>query len=219
MRERFNPLTRIRSSLTRGHERAPRAAQAGFQSPHEDSFFSDDMDDSVYAYLWEETFQSPHEDSFFSDRVYRPHEMRHYSIRFNPLTRIRSSLTYATTTAYETADRFCFNPLTRIRSSLTVYEQAGDRQVLVGFNPLTRIRSSLTHCERCNDVYRFRTFQSPHEDSFFSDGSILGILPSIYPTESFNPLTRIRSSLTEETPSLEVVLDRVSIPSRGFVLL
>ena len=41
-------------------------AAIAFQSPHEDSFFSD-TDLIVEAHEKAEKFQSPHEDSFFSD--------------------------------------------------------------------------------------------------------------------------------------------------------
>ena len=62
---------------------------------------------------------------------------------FNPLTRIRSSLT-------DRGERIewrhyrGFNPLTRIRSSLTGPDEAYIERIAASFNPLTRIRSSLT---------------------------------------------------------------------------
>ena len=62
-----------------------------FQSPHEDSFFSDVIITQT-AYLLN-LFQSPHEDSFFSDGLMRE-SLRRFLLSFNPLTRIRSSLTY-----------------------------------------------------------------------------------------------------------------------------
>ena len=63
----FNPLTRIRSSLTLAelpHIDFPDVNE--FQSPHEDSFFSDPL--LGHTHLYDAIrFQSPHEDSFFSD--------------------------------------------------------------------------------------------------------------------------------------------------------
>ena len=63
-----------------------------FQSPIEDSFFSDQIAS------WRRTalpspFQSPIEDSFFSDlkQIVKAHKK---ALRFNPLSRIRSSLTH-----------------------------------------------------------------------------------------------------------------------------
>ena len=63
----FNPLTRIRSSLTLEERFITDRFGNLFQSPHEDSFFSDrKCVETVFAALGIE-FQSPHEDSFFSD--------------------------------------------------------------------------------------------------------------------------------------------------------
>jgi hypothetical protein len=79
-----------------------------------------------YAKRW---FQSPHEDSFFSDRHGRA-EKGAAQLRFNPLTRIRSSLT----------------ELTRVRCFFNMIWHSFPLQGMQkdGFNPLTRIRSSLT---------------------------------------------------------------------------
>ena len=65
-RTRFNPLTRIRSSLTVWNPEATDHSHKGFQSPHEDSFFSDQRP-WTRRYRIRSAFQSPHEDSFFSD--------------------------------------------------------------------------------------------------------------------------------------------------------
>ena len=91
-------------------------------------------------------FQSPHEDSFFSDPI-KARDWWAYGVCFNPLTRIRSFLTEIST------------PLSTLRYS---------------FNPLTRIRSFLTdRClSRLNEMEE--EFQSPHEDSFFSDAPSAG---------------------------------------------
>ncbi len=45
-----------------------------------------------------------------------------------------------------------FNPLSRIRSSLTLTPEEADKIIaqLQRFNPLSRIRSSLTKCHACN---------------------------------------------------------------------
>ena len=61
------------------------------------------------------------------------------------------------------------------------------------FNPLTRIRSSLTRILAAIGQLSGTLFQSPYEDSFFSDTDIQAAKP--------------------QTPQ------RVSIPLRGFVLL
>ena len=45
------------------------------------------------------------------------------------------------------------------------------------------------------------TFQSPHEDSFFSDMNGKEVIHS-GSTSGFNPLTRIRSSLTLRSTTL-----------------
>ena len=167
----FNPLTRIRSSLTKSRIVESKAKVKAFQSPHEDSFFSDARtwtlnsptttlipfqsphEDSFFSDLEKwlvrrmrigVVFQSPHEDSFFSDESARfdaeadmdafqsPHEDSFFS---DALEDARADAE---------AD-MGFNPLTRIRSSLTNSEMNERKPtVLVGFNPLTRIRSSLT---------------------------------------------------------------------------
>ena len=64
------------------------------------------------------------------------------------------------------------------------------------FNPLTRIRSSLTDMNKVVDINDGHMFQSPHEDSFFSDERVANWY-LVRKQEGFNPLTRIRSSLTD----------------------
>ena len=66
---------------------------------------------------------------------------------------------------------------------------------LRSFNPLTRIRSFLTEVE---DTWQeaYELFQSPHEDSFFSDLSSRRYEFRLTTMYRFNPLTRIRSFLT-----------------------
>ena len=60
-------------------------------------------------------------------------------------------------------------------------------------------------------------FQSPIEDSFFSDPRRKQVNVNI--TYRFNPLSRIRSSLTQAGERQTVTTWYVSIPYRGFVLL
>ena len=138
-----------------------------------------------------------------------------------------------------------FNPLTRIRSSLTNAIRFLSTVNTLGFNPLTRIRSSLTKYYKVVDTLAQQDlFQSPHEDSFFSDQKEFArytyaaqqrfnpltrirssltlhddYVQAMY-NERFNPLTRIRSSLTRRnSPGTPTPPSNVSIPSRGFVLL
>jgi len=118
-----------------------RCTASAFQSPHGDSFFSDvnGCDRTKHGHF---PFQSPHGDSFFSDLSVRPVPPSP-SARFNPLTGIRSFLTY--TYPLRKRDRCTrFNPLTGIRSFLTV-NQGNFASLAQGL------------------------FQSPHGDSFFSD--------------------------------------------------
>ena len=113
-----------------------------------------------------------------------------------------------------------FNPLTGIRSFLTQARQRGNTLPCnLRFNPLTGIRSFLT-----NNVWMFGDeltpeFQSPHGDSFFSDAAILALIVWLVRNEfRFNPLTGIRSFLTQRNSRQPQRNSRVSIPSRGFVL-
>ncbi len=89
-------------------------------------------------------FQSPFEDSFFSDKVETCLPPWPYGDGFNPLSRIRSSLTHS--------------KLFRLPHT-----------ILYRFNPLSRIRSSLTHSIAPENWAKEYAFQSPFEDSFFSD--------------------------------------------------
>ena len=95
----FNPLSRIRSSLTDAVRPIIDfiiGAPEGFQSPIEDSFFSD-KHKTLYEVLAEQ------------------------KRGFNPLSRIRSSLTLSAIASHNTSiTSSCFNPLSRIRSSLTL---------------------------------------------------------------------------------------------------
>ena len=67
---RFNPLTRIRSSLTRKGDHVSLQTGCEFQSPHEDSFSSDALRQRPRVNSNQLVFQSPHEDSFSSDQDY-----------------------------------------------------------------------------------------------------------------------------------------------------
>ena len=92
------------------------------------------------------------------------------------------------------AEMVGFNPLSRIRSSLTEIElQETKRET--GFNPLSRIRSSLTIPDVVEHPPQREAFQSPIEDSFFSDDCLE------FPLD--DSMARVG----------------VSIPYRGFVLL
>ena len=88
----FNPLTGIRSILTRRVIELMEYHSGEFQSPHGDSFYSDFLHDAI--------------------------RKQRVVARFNPLTGIRSFLTVSA--CPERANLFdSFNPLTGIRSFLT----------------------------------------------------------------------------------------------------
>ena len=62
-------------------------------------------------------------------------------------------------------------------------------------------------------------FQSPHGDSFFSDETNMDWMKVAQKMAGFNPLTGIRSFLTQYIYEYEYRHEyTVSIPSRGFVL-
>ena len=81
-----------------------------FQSPHEDSFSSDQKQfvGEQLDQILQQKFQSPHEDSFSSDsanlRVWHSHKRTEW-LRFNPLTRIRSLLTMGNSKREQTEAR------------------------------------------------------------------------------------------------------------------
>ena len=169
-------------------------------------------------------FQSPHGDSFLSDQPAPPATTGKPS-GFNPLTGIRSFLT-PRSRLRRRYTIFRFNPLTGIRSFLTVglAERAvndeefhtfqsphGDsflsdgtmrpkweKVYVEGFNPLTGIRSFLTPSTRHGPRRGSQWFQSPHGDSFLSDQRVEVNRTLQHTMERFNPLTGIRSFLTEQ---------------------
>ena len=174
-----------------------RQPKTAFQSPIEDSFFSDEVLQQLIDQNAQLAFQSPIEDSFFSDPAGHDERADAPQLqRFNPLSRIRSSLTQAPACIHHEAqsrrfqspiedsffsdqqskhspnfgkDNNRFNPLSRIRSSLTHLLPELPRQPSGSFNPLSRIRSSLTREVKNPAVFYQYAFQSPIEDSFFSD--------------------------------------------------
>ena len=141
-------------------------------------------------------FQSPIEDSFFSDLLLRPSRSDRHTKRFNPLSRIRSSLTYLDWgriqqehDAFQSPieDSFFSDALSSPREPINYVEAVFQSPIEDSFFSDAEAKVSKARVDFDN------LFQSPIEDSFFSDA---GYRRNEDMLQSFNPLSRIRSSLT-----------------------